>query len=58
MVNGALAAPCVHAGGLEPVGPVHFAGSEHSAVWNGCMEGAVRSGEEVAGDVLAALDRP
>lgn len=39
----------------EPAGRVHFAGSEHSAVWNGYMEGAVRSGEEVADDVLAAL---
>lgn len=39
----------------EPVGRVHFAGTEHSAVWNGYMEGAVRSGEEVAAAVLGAL---
>ena len=37
----------------EAVGRVHFAGAEHAAVWNGYMEGAVRSGEEVAEDVLA-----
>ncbi|HXY43535.1 MAG TPA: flavin monoamine oxidase family protein [Acidimicrobiales bacterium] len=39
----------------EHVGRVHFAGAEHSAVWNGYMEGAVRSGEAVADDVLAEL---
>jgi monoamine oxidase len=39
----------------EPVGRLHFAGAEHSAVWNGYMEGAVRSGEEVADDVLGEL---
>jgi monoamine oxidase len=39
----------------EPVGRVHFAGTEHSAVWNGYMEGAVRSGEGVAAAVLGAL---
>ncbi len=39
----------------EPVGRVHWAGSECSAVWNGYMEGAVRSGEQAADDVLAVL---
>ncbi|MGA2211532.1 MAG: flavin monoamine oxidase family protein [Acidimicrobiales bacterium] len=39
----------------EPVGRLHFAGAEHSAVWNGYMEGAVRSGEEVADDVRGEL---
>ncbi|MGD0394474.1 MAG: flavin monoamine oxidase family protein [Acidimicrobiales bacterium] len=37
----------------EPVGLIHWAGAECSAVWNGYMEGAVRSGEETA---LAVLD--
>ena len=42
----------------QPVGRIHFAGAEHSAVWNGYMEGAVRSGEQTAADVLAdTLDR-
>ena len=39
----------------EPVGLVHWAGAECSPVWNGYMEGAVRSGEETAHDVLATL---
>jgi monoamine oxidase len=41
----------------EPVGRVHWAGAECSPVWNGYMEGAVRSGEQAARDVLAALAR-
>ena len=39
----------------EPVGLVHWAGAECSSVWNGYMEGAVRSGEETADNVLATL---
>ncbi|MGI8756399.1 MAG: flavin monoamine oxidase family protein [Acidimicrobiales bacterium] len=39
----------------EPVGPIHWAGAECSPVWNGYMEGAVRSGESTADDVLARL---
>lgn len=39
-----------------PIGPIHWAGAECSAVWNGYMEGAVRSGEQTAGDVAAALE--
>jgi len=39
----------------EPVGRIHWAGAECSPVWNGYMEGAVRSGETTADDV-AALD--
>ncbi len=39
----------------EPVGLIHWAGAECSAVWNGYMEGAVRSGEETAHSVLAML---
>ena len=42
----------------EPVGRVHWAGAECSPVWNGYMEGAVRSGEDVAAAVLQARDRP
>ncbi len=38
-----------------PIGRIHFAGADHSAVWNGYMEGAVRSGEEAADDVLTLL---
>jgi monoamine oxidase len=41
----------------EPVGRIHWAGAECSPVWNGYMEGAVRSGESVAADVLAGWGR-
>lgn len=39
----------------QAVGRVHWAGTEYSPVWNGYMEGAVRSGESTAAEVLAAL---
>lgn len=39
----------------EPVGRLHWAGAECSPVWNGYMEGAVRSGEQTAEDVLAVV---
>jgi monoamine oxidase len=39
------------------VGKVHFAGSETSDYWMGYMDGAVRSGERAAREVLAALRR-
>jgi monoamine oxidase len=38
-----------------PVGRVHWAGTETSTYWNGYMDGAVRSGERAAAEVLAAL---
>jgi monoamine oxidase len=39
----------------EPVGLVHWAGTETSPEWAGYMDGAVRSGERAAAEVLAAL---
>lgn len=39
----------------EPVGRIHWAGTETSDVSNGYMDGAVRSGHRAAGDVLAEL---
>lgn len=39
----------------EPVGPVHWAGTETATEWSGYMDGAVRSGERAAAEVLAAL---
>jgi monoamine oxidase len=39
----------------EPIGPLHWAGAEYATVWNGYMEGAVRSGEETARAVLQRL---
>lgn len=38
-----------------PVGRLHWAGTECAPVWNGYMEGAVRSGEATAAEVLEAL---
>jgi monoamine oxidase len=35
------------------IGPLHWAGSEYATVWNGYMDGAVRSGEQAARQVLA-----
>ena len=37
------------------VGRIHWAGTETSPYWNGYMDGAVRSGERAAGEVLAKL---
>jgi monoamine oxidase len=38
-----------------PVGRLHWAGTETSTYWNGYMDGAVRSGERAAAEVLARL---
>jgi monoamine oxidase len=38
----------------QPAGRIHWAGAETSAVWCGYMEGAVRSGERAAEEVLDA----
>jgi monoamine oxidase len=39
----------------EPVGRIHWAGTETAFQWNGYMEGAVESGERAAREVIAAL---
>jgi monoamine oxidase len=39
----------------QPVGRIHWAGTETSTYWNGYMDGAVRSGERAAIEVLSAL---
>jgi monoamine oxidase len=38
-----------------PIGPLHWAGAEYATVWNGYMDGAVRSGEAAARELLARL---
>jgi monoamine oxidase len=38
-----------------PAGPLHWAGAEYAERWSGYMDGAVRSGEEAAAAVLAAI---
>ena len=37
----------------KPAGRVHWAGTETATYWNGYMDGAVRSGERAAREVLA-----
>jgi len=39
----------------EPVGPIHWAGTETATMWSGYMDGAVQSGQRAAAEVLAAL---
>lgn len=39
----------------EPMGRVHFAGTEAAGRWNGYMDGAVSRGKECAVEVVAAL---
>ena len=39
----------------EPVGRIHWAGTETATYWNGYMDGAVSSGERAAGEVLVGL---
>ena len=38
-----------------PVDRIHWAGTETSTYWNGYMDGAVRSGERAAKEVLDQL---
>jgi monoamine oxidase len=38
-----------------PAGRIHWAGTETADYWNGYMDGAVRSGERAAAEVVAAL---
>lgn len=40
----------------EPSARIHWAGTETAAIWNGYMDGAVRSGERAAAEVLEELD--
>ena len=39
----------------EPVGRIHWAGSEYATAWTGYMEGAVRSGRATAAEVLRQI---
>jgi monoamine oxidase len=41
----------------QPVGRIHWAGTETSTFWMGFMDGAVRAGERAATEVRAALRR-
>lgn len=37
-----------------PVGRIHWAGTETAKIWNGYIDGAIRSGEDAAADVVRA----
>jgi monoamine oxidase len=39
----------------EPIGRLHWAGAEYATVWNGYMDGAVRSGQLAAREALERL---
>lgn len=39
----------------EPVGVIHWAGTETAKIWNGYMDGAIRSGEDAAHSVVSSL---
>ncbi len=43
---------------VEPVGSIHWAGTETADVWKGHMDGAIRSGERAAEEVLRGLPDP
>ena len=43
--------PALH----QPIGPLHWAVAEYAHVWNGYMDGAVRSGEATAAEVSKLL---
>lgn len=38
-----------------PVGRIHWAGTEYATVWSGYIEGAIRSGENTADEVLSTF---
>jgi monoamine oxidase len=40
----------------DPVERLHWAGAETATIWNGYMDGAVRSGERAAAEVAAAVE--
>jgi monoamine oxidase len=41
----------------QPVGRIHWAGTETALRWTGYMDGAIRAGEQTAKDVLGGLGR-
>jgi monoamine oxidase len=41
----------------QPIGRIHWAGTETSTYWNGYMDGAVRSGERAAAEVKKLLKK-
>lgn len=50
-------APATAPDANDPVGPIHWAGTETAREHPGYIEGAIESGQRIAGDVVAALSR-
>ena len=50
------AGPAGAAALFQPVGPLHFAGTETAREWCGYFEGALEAGERAAGEVLEGLE--
>ena len=42
----------------EPIGRLHWAGTETATVWTGYMDGAIESGERAAAEVVTRLSAP
>lgn len=42
---------------IQPVGPIHWAGTETASEWRMYMEGAVQSGERVSNEVVRSLKK-
>jgi monoamine oxidase len=42
----------------EPIGRIHWAGTETATVWNGYIDGAITSGRRAAGEVAALAGAP
>jgi monoamine oxidase len=38
----------------EPFGRIHWAGTETATIWTGYIDGAIRSGERAAQEILTA----
>jgi len=41
-----------YGGAAKPIGRIHWAGAETSDIWNGYMDGAIRSGRRAAAEIL------
>lgn len=54
----ALSGLLLRTSGAGPAGRVHFASTETASIANGYMSGAVWSGQQVAADIMQALDSP
>ncbi|MDX1620194.1 MAG: FAD-dependent oxidoreductase, partial [Nitriliruptorales bacterium] len=44
-----------HVDPREPVGPIHWAGTETATAWSGYLEGAIEAGQRAGREVVTAL---